>query len=78
MIDHTKHIKNSLTKKHFETIAQDPFKLKPGRLKQFIASKYGTSIADKLQSLMDFNGPVDFATFCHQIDLILRDRILLL
>ena len=27
---------------------------------------------------MDFNGPVDFVTFCHQMELVIKDRELLL
>ena len=76
--DKSKNLKNTISKKHFEKLANDPYKLKPGRLKQFLTSKYGQSIAEKLLSIIDFNGPVDFITFCHQIEMIIRDRILLL
>lgn len=35
-------------------------------------------MAEKLQHIMDFTSPVDFASFCHQLELLLRDRNLLL
>ena len=59
-------------------MAQEPFKLKPLKLKQFITKQYGPNIAEKLQNLIDFNGPVDFHNFCYQIELVLKDRNLLL
>ena len=53
-------VKSKISKKHFEQVAQEPFKLKPGKLHQFIANRYGPIVAHKLQSIMDFQGPVDF------------------
>ena len=48
LVEKSKNFKTIISKKHFEKIANDPFKLKPGRFKQFLGSKYGQNIGDKL------------------------------
>jgi len=48
LVEKSKNFKNMISKKHFEKIANDPFKLKPGRFKQFLAGKYGQNIGEKL------------------------------
>ena len=39
--DKSKNLKNIISKKHFEKLARDPYKLKAGRFKQFMTFKYG-------------------------------------
>lgn len=78
IVEKCKVLKSKISKNHFFDIAQEPYKLKPGKLHQFIANRYGPIVAHKLQSIMDFQGPVDFQNFCHQMELILRDRNLML
>lgn len=42
----------------------DSYKLGKMRFRQHLALKYGPILADKLQSILDFNGPVlDYQNF---------------
>jgi hypothetical protein len=53
-------IRNSIKKDYFGQIAGDAFRLQKSKFKQFIALKYGLCLAEKLQQVIDFNGPVDY------------------
>ena len=57
----------------------DSYKLGKMRFRQYLAQKYGPILADKLQAILDFNGPVlDFQNFQHQLETLLKDRDLML
>jgi len=39
-------------------------KLKKATFKQFLALRYGNTVAEKWQNLLDFNNLMDFEAFC--------------
>lgn len=54
-------------------------KLTKAKLKHFLAQKYGSILAEKLQAVHDFNsGPLDFKMWKDQIEQLIKERNLVL
>ena len=71
-------LENVKGKAQFQNIANDFYRLSKQKFKQFIAFRYGNIFSEKLQSILDINGSIDFPTFCLQISQIIQQRNLLL
>ena len=76
--DQWKHMKPQVKKEHYHLISGDGNKLQKARFKNFLAQRYGMNLAEKLQAVLDFNGPVGLPEYQTQIESIIKERTLLL
>ena len=63
MADQANKIKKLITKEHFQTLAADPFYLSKSRFKALLNLRYGTHLAEKLQSVLNFTTSLDYNNF---------------
>ncbi|CDW89633.1 UNKNOWN [Stylonychia lemnae] len=85
-VENIKKLKDLIKGEHFKTLCQQEnnssiqfrnCRLTKIRLKQYIAQRYGNSIADKLIMIMDFTNPIDYASFLQQLEQFLKNKDLL-
>lgn len=74
-----KDLMQSISKEHFMVISGgDGHRLSKQKFKQYLISKYGPILSEKLNIILTFSAPVDFNEFKNQVEQLLKDRSLLL